>query len=305
MFHQAPLFNCLANRASKTAGVLLMVAASLFSPLAMAQAADGPTANASDQAKSELQEIVVTGTRRALISVLDSPSPVDIIGSSALENHASGNFNDILREEVPSFNVNDNAISGTSTTERPAVLRGLSPDHVLVLVGGKRYHRAGNIGTFSGSITDGAQGPDLASLPMSAFKSIQVLRDGAGATYGADAIAGVINFIPDDSLGGFVSVKGGRTYKGDGANAELNAAYGLSLGSGGGFARFSLEYAGSGATDRSVPLSSFAADQAAGFGPSPHSPRMGDPRIWDNLKVFVNAAAPISEHATLYGFGGW
>lgn len=297
--HLAPLARLAVAAAMGLLGALLSV------PTVYAQASAQPTAGAPEQAKSELQEVVVTGSRRALISVLDSPSPVDIIGSNALAAHASADLNDILREEVPSFNVNDNAISGTSTTERPAVLRGLSPDHVLVLVGGKRYHRAGNIGTFSGSITDGAQGPDLGSLPMTAFKSIQVLRDGAGATYGADAIAGVINFIPDDSLGGYVSVKGGRTYSADGGNAEIDAAYGVQLGPQTGFARLSVEYGFSDATDRSVPLSSFATDNAAGFGPSPHSPRMGAPRVWEDLKVFLNTEVPVSPSATLYGFGGF
>ena len=119
---------------------------------------------------------------------------------------------------------------------------------------GKRRHRAADIATFSGGISDGSQGPDLASIPVTALKQVQVLRDGASAQYGSDAIAGVINFILDNSTdGGHIGVKAGSTYAGDGANYEVQAAYGVPI-AGTGFFRFTAEYGAADATTRSVEL---------------------------------------------------
>ena len=111
----------------------------------------------------------------------------------------------MMQAAVPSFNVNDQPINDASTLVRPANLRGLAPDHTLILVNGKRRHRSAVITFLGGQISDGAQGPDISVIPSVALKQVEVLRDGAAAQYGSDAIAGVINFaLKDDAEGGLV-----------------------------------------------------------------------------------------------------
>lgn len=167
------------------------------------QAQQQPTA--TDDKGAEIEEVMVTGSRRKTGSAVDVPAPVDFIGADQLARQGSPDMTDLLRNTVPSLNVNDHTISGTSTAMRPATLRGLSPDHTLILVNGKRRHRGADIPAFSGGITDGSQGPDISSIPTIALKEVQVLRDGAAAQYGADAVAGVINFILNDDPDGGAS----------------------------------------------------------------------------------------------------
>ena len=103
---------------------------------------------------------------------------------------------------MPSYNVNSQPISDAATIVRPANLRGLAPDHTLVLINGKRRHRAAVIYWLGNGVSDGAQGPDISAIPSSALKRVEVLRDGASAQYGSDAIAGVMNFILNDANAG-------------------------------------------------------------------------------------------------------
>jgi len=265
----------------------------------------GSTASGISPKDASLDEVVVTGTRRATASPADSPAPVQIIGAAQLTAQPSEDINDVLRNTVPSLNVNDNPLSGTSTSIRPASLRGLSPDQTLILVNGKRRHRAADIATFSGGISDGSQGPDLASIPVTALKQVQVLRDGASAQYGSDAIAGVINFILDNSTdGGHIGVKAGGTYAGDGANYEVQAAYGVAI-AGSGFFRFTAEYGAADATTRSVELGAMQDLLASGNTHVPSPPRWGTPKVWDNLKTFVNMEVPAGDNSAIYGFGGY
>jgi len=260
----------------------------------------------ADRGADVIEEITITGSRRPGRSASDVPVPVDIITSDSLRNQGSVDITNMLRTSVPSLNVNANPISGTSTSIRPANMRGLSPDHVLILVNGKRRHRAGDIPTFSGGISDGSQGPDLSSIPAIALKQIQVLRDGAAAQYGSDAIAGVINFIMnDDAEGGRIEAKLGSTYSGDGTTYEIAGTWGLPLGENG-FVRFSGEYGQSDETTRSIQRSDAQALIDAGFPdvPSPAS-KLGSPQINDNLKLFVNMAAEAGDNSEFYMFGGY
>ncbi len=248
----------------------------------------GSTASGISPKDASLDEVVVTGTRRATASPADSPAPVQIIGAAQLTAQPSEDINDVLRNTVPSLNVNDDPLSGTSTSIRPASLRGLSPDQTLILVNGKRRHRAADIATFSGGISDGSQGPDLASIPVTALKQVQVLRDGASAQYGSDAIAGVINFILDNSTdGGHIGVKAGGTYAGDGANYEVQAAYGVAI-AGSGFIRFTAEYGAADATTRSVELGAMQDLLASGNTHVPSPPRWGTPKLgqFENLRQY-------------------
>ena len=108
---------------------------------------------------------------------------------------------ELLKGTVPSFNVHTNPISDAASLVKPANLRGLSSDSTLILVNGKRRHRASVIALLGGGINDGAQGPDISVIPSSALKQVEVLRDGAAAQYGSDAIAGVMNFVLKDDSG--------------------------------------------------------------------------------------------------------
>lgn len=280
--------------------------------LAGSLVAVGPIVRAQDDVGTEsaedgaVEQLVITGSRRPARSVADVPAPVDIIGSEQLGRQGFSDMNDLLRVAVPSLNVGAHPLSGTSSSIRPPTLRGLSPDHTLILVNGKRRHRAADIPTFSGGISDGSQGPDLATIPAIALKQVQVLRDGAAAQYGSDAIAGVINFILDDSAeGGAFEAKYGSTYEGDGDSYQLAATMGLPL-AGDGFVRLSAEFRESGATTRAVQRGDAAALIAAGNTDVPDpATRFGTPKISDDLKTFINLAVPAADSAEFYAFGNY
>ena len=178
----------------------------------------------------ELEELVVTGTRAQARSVTESPVPIDVLSGEDFENQAGTDLSNLLRTVVPSYNVNSQPISDAATIVRPANLRGLAPDHTLVLVNGKRRHRAAVIYWLGNGVADGAQGPDISAIPASALKRVEVLRDGAAAQYGSDAIAGVMNFILNDaSSGSTLETRYGSTYEGDGTQYALSGYIGLPL----------------------------------------------------------------------------
>ncbi|MBL4802175.1 MAG: TonB-dependent receptor [Emcibacter sp.] len=284
--------------------MVIMAGSMLSIPSAFAEENTGAE-TARDNAET-IEEITITGSRRPGRSASDVPVPVDIISAESMRDQGGVDITNLLRTSVPSLNVNDNPLSGTSTSVRPASMRGLSPDHVLILVNGKRRHRAADIPTFSGGISDGSQGPDLSSIPAIAMKQLQVLRDGAAAQYGSDAIAGVMNFIMNDSPeGGTIEVKLGSTYAGDGDTYQVAATYGMPIGDSG-FVRFSAEFRESDLTDRAIQRGDAQALIDAGNTdvPTPAS-RFGTPQIDDDLKLFVNMAAEAGENSEFYFFGGY
>ena len=185
---------------------------------------------ASSASAEELEEVVVTGSRAKPRTVEDSPIPVDVFSQAELEEVGYTDSNEVIKTLVPSFSIGRQPISDGATFIRPAALRDLPTDKTLVLVNNKRRHRAALV-TIGGS---GTQGPDIATIPMSAIKSIEVLRDGAGAIYGTDAIAGTINFIlKDNSEGGSLSVDAGEYSEGDGGSVTVRGNIGLPLGDSG------------------------------------------------------------------------
>ena len=185
---------------------------------------------ASSASAEELEEVVVTGSRAKPRTVEDSPIPIDVFSQAELEEVGFTDSNEVLKTLVPSFSIGRQPISDGATFIRPAALRDLPTDKTLVLVNSKRRHRAALV-TIGGS---GTQGPDIATIPMSAIKSIEVLRDGAGAIYGTDAIAGTINFIlKDNSEGGSLSVDMGEYSEGDGTSVTVRGNIGLPLGDSG------------------------------------------------------------------------
>ena len=182
-------------------------------------------------------EIITIGTRRANRTVLDSPVPIDVFDVISIESVAAADLNDILDTLIPSFSISRSDIADGLSLSRLGAVRGLDGDKILVLVNGKRRHRDAHVNLFSGP-----HGPDIASIPSIALKSVEVLRDGASAQYGSDAIAGVLNFsLRDDTEGGEIRTRYGKFYEGDGENIQLEATLGLPLGENG-FFNVSGEY---------------------------------------------------------------
>ena len=249
------------------------------------------------------EETVVVGTRARPRTVAESPVPVDVLSSSDLTSQGAVNLQDQLRTIVPSFSVNTQPISDASTVVRPAMLRNLAPDHTLVLVNGKRRHRSSIIDWHGGNgVAFGSQGPDISAIPAIALRQVEVLRDGAAAQYGSDAIAGVLNFqLKDAPSGGAIELNSGTFGAGDGEAFNVAANAGLPLGATG-FANLSLEYGGSNPTNRSAPRSDAIALLAAGnTDVASDTPQVwGSPRVEDDLKLFGNFGYTTANGVQLY-----
>ncbi len=252
--------------------------------------------------------IITIGTRRDQRSAADTPAPIDVIAADEVLNQGDNDIQNILRTSVPSYNVNTYPISDAATIIRPANLRGLAPDSTLVLVNGKRRHRAAVISFLGGGISDGSQGADISVIPAIALKQVEVLRDGAASQYGSDAIAGVINFALKDSPDGATfEAEWGQTYEGDGDQYAISANVGLPIPVGeGGFFNISAEYGETDATSRSVQRDDAAALIAAGNTDVADPAQIwGQPNLNDDWTVFANAAIPFSEQLEVYAFGNW
>ena len=249
-------------------------------------------------------EMVVIGTRAEPRSVTESTVPVDVLSADDLTRQGTVDLQAQLRTVVPSFNVNTQPISDASTIVRPAMLRNLAPDHTLVLVNGKRRHRASIIDWHGGNgVAYGSQGADITAIPSIALRQVEVLRDGASAQYGSDAIAGVINFqLKDAASGGALEYHAGTFGHGDGKAMHVAANTGLPLGAAG-FANLSLEYGGSNPTNRSAPRSDAIKLIAAGnTDVTSDTPQIwGSPDIDGDLKLFGNFGYTFSDAVQVYG----
>jgi len=258
---------------------------------------------ASAVAEEMVEEIVTVGARAKARSVIDSVSAVDVISGDELSNQGDVDVTNLLRNSVPSYYVNDQPISDAGTMVRPQGLRGMAADHTLVLVNGKRRHRASVILWAAGGISDGAQGPDTSSIPGLALKNIEVLRDGAASQYGSDALAGVINFnLKDASEGGSIQVRAGEYGEGDGSMSYVSGNFGLPLGSNG-FVNTTFEIGSSDETDRSIQRTDAATLTADGYTGVP-SPAMkwGRPNVDNDMKLFVNFGADLGNSTEMYGY---
>ena len=293
-------------------GAAFVLASAVFAPTALAEDA-APDEDALPEGDYEL--VVTIGSRRAARSDVDSTAPVDAIGGEDFTDQATADISDLLRIVVPSYNVNTQPISDGGTIVRPANLRGLSPDQTLVLLNGKRRHRAAVITFLGGGLSDGAHGPDVGVFPSIGLERVEVLRDGAASQYGSDAIAGVINFVlKDDSAGGAFEAKAGSTYTGDGGNYQVAGNLGLPLGVAG-FVNLSAEYGETDATIRSVQRRDALALIAVGNADvesidvngitTDVTQIWGQPEVRDSVKLFVNSGYDFSEAAELYAFGNY
>ena len=253
-----------------------------------------------------VEKIAVVGTRSAPRSIGDSPVPIDIIGGEELEKSGNTDMLELLKGAVPSFNVHQNPISDAASLVRPANLRGLPSDSTLILLNGKRRHRASVIAFLGGGINDGAQGADISVIPSIALKQVEVLRDGAAAQYGSDAIAGVMNFqLKDASEGGKFEVRHGQYYEGDGDTTQISGNVGLPF-TDNGFANLSFQYKTADATSRSEQRPDAAALSAAGVPEvSSLAQVWGAPEVDDDISIFGNFGLELTNDSEFYMFGNY
>ena len=252
-----------------------------------------------------VEEIVTTGSRAKARSATDTVAAVDVISSAELTNQGDMDVANLLRNSVPSFSVNDQPISDAATLVRPFQLRGMAPDHSLILVNNKRRHRASVIVWSAGGISDGSHGADVSTIPGMALKSVEVLRDGAAALYGSDALAGVINFkLKHASEGGSAEIRMGEYSEGDGQMAYFAGNMGMELGANG-FANVTLEYGSSDETVRSVQRDDAAALIAAGYPVADPAQKWGRPFVDNDLKLFVNFGTQLTDKVELYGYANY
>ncbi|MGJ8693425.1 MAG: TonB-dependent receptor plug domain-containing protein [Thalassotalea sp.] len=282
----------------KTSSLALAITAAL--------GASSMTASAAKASVEQVERIAVVGSRAAPRSIADSPVPIDIIGANELVKNASVDILDQLQAAVPSFSVRQQPISDAATLIRPVNLRGLSSDSTLVLLNGKRRHRASVIAFQGGGVNDGAQGPDISVIPSIALKQVEVLRDGAAAQYGSDAIAGVMNFVlKDDADGGSMSVRHGSYYEGDGDTTTFDGNVGLPF-TQNGFVNLSMQYKSADATSRSVQRPDaqalFDAGNTAIVSPAQV---WGNPKIDDDITLFANVGLDLGNDKEFYLFGNY
>ena len=244
---------------------------------------------------------IVVGTRAEPRSVTESTVPVDAISPQELISQGNTDLSDQLRTVIPSYNVSVHPIADAATIVRPASLRNLSPEHTLVLLNGKRRHRSSVIAWQFGP-TVGNHGPDVSTIPSIALRQVEVLRDGASAQYGSDAIAGVMNFqLKDANSGGRFEINTGTYGKEGGDSYTFAGNVGLPIGQTG-FANLSLEYGSTNRTDVSIQRADAAGLIAAGnlFVASPAQP-WGAPDVDDDFKFLGNFGHLFANGLQLYG----
>ena len=277
--------------------------------LAAGAAADQHGAEAADE-PIQLQELVVVGvgTRGQGRTVTDSPVPVDVVTEQEIIETGEAEVGRIIQALIPSFNFSSSTISDGTDSVRPATLRGLGPDQVLVLVNGKRRHGSALIHVNT-SVGRGTAGTDLNAIPVSAIKRIEVLRDGASAQYGSDAIAGVINIILKDSYDGALHTSVGQTYESDGTRYTARLNKGFQIGEDG-VLHAALEFGHRGATNRA----GLSAQRQYGSEADPANDakehafdrrnfRIGDAEL-DQISGAFNYSNPIDRiGAEVYAFG--
>jgi iron complex outermembrane receptor protein len=299
---------------------LIVAAATLAAGTNLAVAQDKPADSASATAsEGTLGEVIITGTRRKDRTVAESSAPIDVLSGADLSVQSTGNMLDTLSNMVPSFIVGQNSISDASSFVRSPSLRGLPADEMLVMLDGKRMNRSALVQVYQGGETElafGSQGPDLASIPAISIKSLEILRDGASAQYGSDAIAGVLNYqFRDNSSGVEVTGRYGEYFPGngfsrDGDDGQIAANIGLPLG-GQGFANLSVEWDRNQQTNRGVtrPSALAFAENFPNLAPDlPHYP--GPVQQWgtpptDAVKAVLNGGLKIDNGDQLYFFANY
>ena len=282
-----------------------------------------------------LEHVVVTGTRVADRSALETAVPVDVISNEALQNLGVSEVNQALSVSLPSFNFPRPGLADGTDTIRPAALRGLSPDQTLVLVNSKRRHPAALV-NLNATIGRGASGVDLNTIPTGIVETIEVLRDGASAQYGSDAIAGVLNLrLRKAATGGEASVSYGwreSTYEvptgtppagatwsapptlsrsvSDGETLTISAWKGFGFGASG-FVTIAAEYKDQEHTERGGwdPRAQYPVASGPTYDPreitfNRFNSWYGEPELKQST-LFVNAGYELSDDVNLYGWASY
>jgi len=257
-------------------------------------------------------EEITVGSRAVGVEA-EKAVPVDIITARQIEVSGASETMQVIQRLAPSFNFPRTTIADGSASVRPASLRGLGPDQVLVLINGKRRHTTSLVHV-NGTMGRGSTGADLNAIPVSAIERIEILRDGAAAQYGSDAIAGVINIVLKSGTGpARLSLKGGTTATDQGVGGDttwdgglFDGGLGKGLKVGRGWVYLTGEYRDRNRTNRAGPD---PRDQVvagdAGNNPVPQPNHwVGDPETTDYL-TFLNAQLPAGETSFVYAFGGW
>jgi iron complex outermembrane recepter protein len=269
----------------------VLLATALVSAMASAFAQEAATT----MEEKDMSKVVVLGSRTQAKSALDTAVPVGLISAKDLQSAGSLELGKVLQDLDPSFNFTTTFISDGTDIIRPATLRGLGPDQLLVLVNGKRRHQQALVNVQQ-TIGRGSAGTDINAIPLSAIQSIEVLRDGAAAQYGSDAIAGVINIVlkkgATDTL---ISASAGTTSEGDGDTYTASAHKGVALGTDGGYLNLSVEGRRRNETNR-------AGVDSLRVNPPRVTQRIGDSLAKDGY-LWMNAALPVGA-GELYAFGG-
>ncbi|OOG55604.1 TonB-dependent receptor [Rhodanobacter sp. C03] len=274
------------------------LSAAVLIALAGTAAAQDATAPTPPPAKAKnLGTVIVTGTRASDRTESSSLTPIDVVSAKVLQQTGTNDLPTALARIIPSLNFPRPAAADTADTQRPAQLRGLSPDEVLVLVDGKRWHSGAMVLT-NGVLGRGSQAVDLNTIPVDAIDHIEVLRDGASAQYGSDAIAGVINIIlKKGAAGGDVQVTGGQYSAGDGRQWQGSANFGIPLAGDKGWIRFTLQDGNEDYTNRARPDNRSPAWEALGV-----NYHQGDPAVHDQ-NLMINSQYDITPDVQFYAFG--
>jgi iron complex outermembrane receptor protein len=259
-----------------------------------------------DQTGLSLDQIVVVGSRRPDRTAVEAPVPIDVLSAEDLKNTGVTETSQVIQMLAPSFNFPRPSVNDGTDHVRPATLRGLGPDQVLVLVNGKRRHNTALVHV-NGSVGRGSTSVDLNAIPVSAIERIEILRDGAAAQYGSDAIAGVMNIVLRADANRSLSASLGQFTEGDGRVTQLQTNYGVGLGNNG-FLHFSAEWRDRDSTNRARPDTTPQCISGSFTVPNcVEGSRLswqGDASTRD-WSAFLNTSLPLSNGMEIYGFGGY
>ncbi|MGQ0714715.1 MAG: TonB-dependent receptor [Gemmatimonadaceae bacterium] len=259
-----------------------------------------------DQNGLSLDQIVVVGSRRPDRTAVEAPVPIDVLSAEDLKNTGLTETSQVIQMLAPSFNFPRPSVNDGTDHVRPATLRGLGPDQVLVLVNGKRRHTTALVHV-NGSVGRGSTSVDLNAIPVSAIDRIEILRDGAAAQYGSDAIAGVINVVLRADANRSISASLGQTTEGDGRVTQVQTNYGVGLPNNG-FLHLSGEWRDRDSTNRARPDTTVQCTSGSftvtNCVEGPRLSWQGDAATRD-WSAFLNSSLPLTNGMELYGFGGY
>jgi iron complex outermembrane receptor protein len=273
-----------------------VLAVSLLAALHQAHAQQATEPVPFQDTSQATPSVVVLGSRSSTKTALDTAVPVGLIGAKDLQGAGALEMGKLLQALDPSFNFTSTFISDGTDIIRPATLRGLGPDQMLVLVNGKRRHQQALVNVQQ-TIGRGSAGTDINAIPLSAIHHIEVLRDGAAAQYGSDAIAGVINIVlKRQTAETQLSTTVGTTAEHDGDLVSASANTGVALGASGGFLNLTVEGRRRSETNR-------AGVDTLRVDPPRVTQRIGDSLAKDAY-LWWNSVVPVDKQGELYAFGG-